>query len=141
MKISSSLLFAGMATAATVVAVIAGLAVIGSPTEQRLKRLDKRRLTNLQSIAREIDSRWQDQKSLPRDLEALGQSRAWLVLSDPVTGVPYEYRVTGNGTYELCATFETVVTEHRDERKYSRFWDHGRGRHCYLLDARDGRKG
>jgi hypothetical protein len=137
MKVSSSHLFAGIATAATAVAVIAGLAVIGSPTEQRLKRLDKRRLTNLQSIAREIDSRWQNQKSLPRDLEALGQSRAWLVLSDPVTGVPYEYRVTDNGTYELCATFETVVTEQRDERNNSRFWDHGRGRHCYLLDARN----
>jgi hypothetical protein len=48
---------------------------------------------------------------------------------DPATGAPYEYRVTGPSSFELCATFDGP----RDEDFMAR-WNHAAGRHCFEFD-------
>ena len=53
-----------------------------------------------------------------------------LSLLDPQSSEPYEYRVTGEKSYELCATFTA-------ERKktYDLFWNHPAGKHDYSFNA------
>ena len=53
---------------------------------------------------------------------------------DPMTGLPYEYRVKEGSEYELCATF-LVSSEKIKSILASSMWAHPAGRHCFSVDA------
>ncbi|HET8696995.1 MAG TPA: hypothetical protein VFO94_05895, partial [Gammaproteobacteria bacterium] len=55
--------------AAVATAVIAGLAVTGSPATQRLERLDERRVEDLGRLARAVNVHWAQRHELPGRLE------------------------------------------------------------------------
>ena len=133
------------ATALAVAAVVLGLVVVGSPFAERARKLDERRVGDLRGIAREIDRLClgpsdarpdgppiQLVRPLPASLAALAagaiDNRPEIV--DPETRAPYEYRVTGKSSYELCASFMQLRDEDEDPR-----WDHAAGRHCWTLDV------
>lgn len=116
-------------------AVAAGLAVIGSPSEARLERLDARRIADLQSLSRLIDVYWARHGRLPSFLDALALDWPATATRDPVSGQPYEFRATGEKRYELCATFDrpsTGTTHGLGEE----LWAHTAGRGCFPLEAR-----
>ena len=69
---------------------------------------------------------------LPEDLKTFTRMPGYAAeTTDPVSQTPYEYRVTADNRYELCATFETESAARLDY-----FWAHGPGRQCFEFEAR-----
>ena len=117
------------------VAVIASLVVLGSPTNQRLERLDARRTQDLAAISRAIDRYQATQERLPATLDELQRNSDTPVTSaDPVTGEPYGYEAGEGTAYKLCATFERATGELESGRG-GRFSMHEAGRHCFPVRA------
>lgn len=125
--------FAGVIVAA----IIGGIALLDSPAEERLHRLDERRVADLRELAYALDSYWTREGALPSSLDELPDEHDYLgELVDPESGEPYEYRVLGEDTYELCAVFATETTE-QFETPFQDSWFHGAGRQCFELKAQD----
>ncbi len=134
-------LFSVAMSMVVVVAVVWGVALVGSPGTARLQRFDQQRLEDLQTIFREVQSHCQDpdikhelKRALPDTLDelaALARSER-INLTDPETRQRYVYTVKDETTYELCATF---LFERDSDVEV--FWNHPSGRHCFTVDALD----
>jgi len=129
-----------------VVAVAGGFYVAGSPTAARDKKVDERRLTDLQNIQSQIVYFWQKKNALPSILDLLTDNISGYEASvDPETGRPYEYKVLSDLKFELCATFITelaadqtgavssgkVMSEIQTYPETFNNWQHGIGRACF----------
>ena len=131
-RLTRSQIAGGMATLTVGSAVIAGMFVLGAPSEERMFRLDERRVQDLAGIAGAVDVYWRRYQRAPASLSDLqSQLGAAVSLVDPVSGAPYEYRVAeGGSAYEVCATFERDSA--RSERtSFEGFWSHRAGRQCF----------
>jgi hypothetical protein len=138
--------FVGAVIVFVVGVLIAGLWLGGSPSQERTRRLDAARVSDLQNIANAIDQYFNTQDTLPSDLEMLTLSReTYFVgsITDPESGAPYEYVVRGTDTYDLCASFTTdnreeagVVPREPYPTWESRFWEHGPEHTCFAITAR-----
>ena len=120
-----------LVTVAVTAAVVAGIYVLGSPLEERARRLDERRVQDLSGISQAIDVYWTRQSSLPSSLNQLREETgATVTMNDPVTSAPYEFRTLDEQKYELCASFEG---ESRDSERLlgAGFWTHRAGRQCF----------
>lgn len=133
-----ALLLGGVVLAVLAVVGVA-LLVLESPAEQRQRRLDERRVDDLRSIANAVDLYWTEEGSLPPDLDSVADWQGLDVeTTDPVTGAPYGYTLTGDDSYELCATFAT--TDPTPEagtawRRHGNVWHHPAGEHCFELET------
>jgi hypothetical protein len=112
-------------------AVVTGLSSIGKPSEQRLVRLDERRVMDLRMLAGAVNRYRGQRQQLPARAEDAidGQVTTRLPL-DPESQRAYDYRVIDAGHYELCATFSRRSREPSND-----FWFHDAGQHCFSLDA------
>ena len=120
---------------AVLAVVIVGVTLLDSPAQERLRRLDERRVDDLRSISAELDFYWTREGTLPSSLEDLAKEPGvFLELYNPETGRPYEYRVLSSNAYELCAEFARDTTEGHG-RPYRDYWSHTQGRHCFELEA------
>ena len=131
-----------VATAVVVATLGAALWVMESPSKQRDRRIDERRIGELTAIANAVDA-WRTSKaSLPPSLAILAaEPGASLVVVDPVDGTPYEYRIVSTSRYRLCARFATT-TSGGDGSGAPRAWAvtewrHPAGRHCFERKAGD----
>jgi len=82
--------------------------IIGSPMNQRLLRLDDRRVGDLQNIQWQVINYWQQKEKLPVNLEELANPLSgWSLPVEPEfeKGKKYEYTVKGSMSFELCAIF------------------------------------
>lgn len=137
-------MFGWIAIAFTVIALVWGIAIVGSPGSSRDKHLDADRVSDLSSIQNEIynitlgQDRYRPDGSMPPLKEPLPatlsevQAKAvysMVDINDPDTFAPYEYRVIDPTHFELCATFALPL-----EEKYNIFWNHGAGRYCFNFD-------
>ena len=123
------------ATAVVVVSVIAGIVIIGSPTEGRFQQLDSGRISDLRGIMAASDLYWSRNEGLPSSLEELAQDpRIAVNTIDPGSGEPYGYRVLDEDSYELCATFDRA-TASPPGRSAADFWRHEVGRQCFALEV------
>ena len=123
--------------AVVVTVVIVGVILLDSPAQERLRRLDERRVDDLRSISAELDFYWTREGTLPSSLEELSnEAGVFIELHDPETGQPYEYRVLGSNTYELCAEFARDTADEQG-RPYRDYWSHGQERQCFELEAQD----
>lgn len=121
-------------SAVVVVSVVVGLILAGSPDEQRLKRLDSQRVYGLQTIVRVIDFYSSDEGELPGALAELVDGRRLTRLpTDPVTGIPYEYKISNGTQYELCAMFDRAS----DDGSQGDFWAHEHGQKCYVFEIQE----
>jgi hypothetical protein len=117
---------------AVVAVLAAGLRIVGSPAAQRIRRLDERRVGDLQAVAYAVDAYWKQTKRLPQSLDELTPSpRVAIQTRDPVSKAPYVYRALTADTYELCAEFEGDAKTGTP----TTFWSHPAGRHCFRLTA------
>ena len=118
--------------AAVVAAVLAGLWSIGSPSEQRLRRLDERRVSDLTQLSQAVHWYHTERRALPAAASDLvNGNRLSRLPVDPSTEEPYEYRVTGERQFELCAVFaRSSRSEYADD-----FWYHDAGQRCYTFDV------
>lgn len=106
MKISPSL-FAGFIAFSVALAIAGGLTIIDSPRTSRLKRLDVKRLRDLQGLSAAINTFKSKTHGLPETLDQVTreQSAVAINLRDDAQQ-PYEYRVKDDASYELCARFD-----------------------------------
>lgn len=132
-----------LGTVAALVAGAVGVAVLvlDSPGEERRRRLDGLRVEDLEELAGVIDTHWTREGVLPADLDAVAGWQGFdPPAADPETAAPYRYRIIGERTYELCATFVTATPDRRPRRVWSRhgaFWHHPAGDHCFVLEAEE----
>ena len=128
-----------------VVAIAASLFVVGSPAKQRDARLDQTRVSDLQTIQSSLIDYWRDKEALPENLAAMEDDIiGYRNPADPESSEAYEYTVTGELTFQLCATFMTV-SDGSDKNIYATpmmydfgymgenfdVWSHGMGRVCF----------
>ncbi|NTW56649.1 MAG: hypothetical protein HGB20_06355 [Chlorobiaceae bacterium] len=122
-----------LAAVAVLAAIILGLYLAGPPEVQREKKLDARRIADLQVIASAVDFYYTRYGKLPDSLSILEKEPgSRLFLSDPLTGEAYPYTRFTAGSYRICARFarESGPGEART------VWAHGSGRYCFQLKAR-----
>jgi len=127
-------------TAAVVAAVIGAIVVLGSPAQQRQRHLDERRVRDLSSISATINLYASTHGALPPDLAALekepGPRHA---PNDPDTGMPYEYSVLTDESYQLCATFAMPSPETDGPYMERDGWTHAAGRQCFERKQKAGK--
>jgi hypothetical protein len=122
-------------TVVVAVAIVAGVFLLGSPAEERARRLDGRRVQDLSEISRAVDVYWTRRASLPATLQALrAETGADTTVTDPGTNAPYEFRAVEGPKYELCAVFE-AESGASDREVGAAFWSHRSGRQCFERDA------
>jgi hypothetical protein len=127
----------GAATVVMIVAIIAGLSVLGSPAHQRALRLDAQRASAINMLSFVVGSYWNQHKTLPSDLQAT--SMAIGTDKDPVSGLAYTYVPGSADRYQLCAVFdaasERISTTVWNGRLDGPSWKHPAGRHCFNFSA------
>jgi hypothetical protein len=122
-------LVASIATVAVGLAIGAGFLVIGSPAEQRLRRLDERRIEDLQTVSNAVGLYWSRHQRLPASLEEVERDQGGnATRRDPVTREPYEYRIDAPKAYALCARFDRASLE---AGRRPDTWSHEAGRYCF----------
>ena len=135
------IIFSVISSAVVIGAIVWGVAVVGTPRTARLQRFDQQRVQDLQTIFREVQALCHDpdikdrlKRPLPATLDelALLARTERINLTDPETSQRYEYTVTGQTTYELCATFSL-----QRDSDLQVFWNHPTGRYCFTVDALD----
>jgi hypothetical protein len=114
-------------------AVTTGIVIIGSPSEERTRRLDTRRVEDLQRISAAVEVYYQRHQRVPATLEELAKEPGLSAIArDPVTGLTYGYRTFNANSYELCGTFDRETADMRA----ANFWSHGTGTQCFTLDIK-----
>ena len=124
--------------------IIAGFFIVGTPGEQRNRRLDEDRVNDLQMVQSEVINYWVQKEELPVQLSDLQDSITGFVPpTDPVSKQSYEYIVLNELSFELCAEFGSQNLDEKDrmlERnyymndKYNQNWTHDVGRVCFIRD-------
>ena len=132
-----SMTYGGVVTIVVVAAVVLGFFHIELPEERRAVLFDEERVDDLSGIQSQIGSYYRAKQTLPStllELEAIGFG--YEVPTDPETDTLYEYTKVGNTSFELCATFETELTEEKRLSVARPFgiegsWEHGIGYTCF----------
>jgi hypothetical protein len=129
--------FAVVALAVASFGVVVGFVEMGSPAVQRSASEDRRRLSDLASLAQGLNGKWltrgQTDFVLPTTIQGLQSIRAGLRTADPVSGRAYEYTPLQGTVYRLCATFSLASSSDVPDQ-----WRHPAGHACFTLDAREG---
>ncbi|MEO2194598.1 MAG: hypothetical protein ABGY72_00715 [bacterium] len=121
-----------VAVVAVGVAVTLGLRGAGSPSAERSRRIDERRVEDLRRIAETVDLYWTRQGGLPESLDPLVATDGEPTdFRDPVTAARYEYRTLTGSSFELCAQFDTESAFVEQDN----FWRHPANRYCFKVDA------
>lgn len=116
------------------VAVIYAFIKVGSPLDARAKQFDQTRVSNLSSLKTTIDSYAYSHHVLPTTLSDLSNSDLTTNLKDPESNKLYDYKVTGQDTYELCATFSTSSPSNGSTLLYyDPTFKHPKGYYCFNL--------
>jgi hypothetical protein len=122
-------LFAVAALAGASTAFCLGLAAAGTPAAQRHLEADNRRTQDLRAIANAVSTL----APLPQSVAEFRAARPDMRLTDPETGIPYEYSAKTSQEYQLCATF--AAPDDLQSRQYpSGFWSHPKGRGCFTFN-------
>jgi hypothetical protein len=122
--------------AVVVAAVIGGFVLIGSPTQEGMRRIDARRVADLRAVASAVDLYWTRHGSLPPSLDELSRGPGVSPkILDPETGQPYEYGALSGNTYQLCTHFAHDTAEEQDILSKD-FWSHGPGRQCFRIEVK-----
>jgi len=128
-------LLRGAAVIVVIGAVAIGYSLLESPGQERARRVDARRLADLQRIAAATDLYWTRHARLPESLGELAlEPGVRIDTLDPTTSERYAYVSLDSVAYEVCATFERESDEGWGPPSRN-LWAHGDGRQCFRLDA------
>ena len=125
-----------IASIVVVASIVAGIIELGPPSDERARRLDSKRTTDLQQLTSAIEYFHQQKGHLPSSLEELSSfPNVRVELRDPESGESYGYRLINETSCEVCATFDRDSNE--QQVSYGReFWAHTPGRHCFTVNVR-----
>lgn len=122
---------AGVVVLATVAAAVR---LMDSPSHERAERMDGKRVDDLRTLSSLIAAHADVHEQLPARLSVVARGPGPDIV-DPGTGRPYEYEVTGEWTYRLCATFETAGNPAGRYGAIPGDWRHDAGRQCFDRDV------
>ena len=131
-------------------AIVAGFFIVGTPAQQRARRFDERRVSDLQVIQNQLVNYWIQKEELPEEIDELSKDKlsGFVLPIDPETEENYEYTKLTAFSFELCATFKTE-SKNNNEQNYGfhksdlltpplrlipdqfNLWTHGSGRTCF----------
>jgi len=125
------------------VSIVYGFSLVGSPAKQRDIRFDEQRVGNLQEIQNYLVNYWQQKTQLPKTLGDLATA-GYAVPADPETSRQYEYSITGDMSFKLCAIFKTAAAQNAGAGRYSYYsqpgvsiipqnWEHPIGNACFVF--------
>ena len=138
MKLTLGTVLFGAAATTVITAVVAGLFVLGSPTEERARRIDNRRVADLQGIVAATDLYWTRHSRLPASLDDLtAEPGVRINTGDPASLEIYGYQLLDNAQYEVCASFEreSGETSRNPAGAAGNLWAHASGRQCFRFEA------
>lgn len=136
MKLVSRSVLLGISVVVVAASVVAGLLVLGSPGEERARRLDSRRVSDLQGIMAATDLYWTRHNRVPESLDGLtAEAGVRINTRDPASAEAYDYQPLDSARYEVCATFEGESGEISREPEKD-LWAHGPGHQCFRLEAK-----
>jgi hypothetical protein len=127
----------GGLAAVVAVAAVATSIWLNPPSAIRAREVDQRRLQNLDQTVSAINTYFNVHHALPPELKALeGDDNRLPQISwhDPETKRPYDYEITGETTYRLCAVFARA-SEEGDNPYYLSEAKHKAGRDCFQKTA------
>jgi hypothetical protein len=133
MAMSGKRLLAVVLTVVVAAAVVTGIVIIGSPMDERTRRLDTRRVQDLQQISQAVQVYHGRHQRTPASLDELSKEPGFAIVvpRDPTTGQPYRYVSVDADSYELCGIFD------RDsDARTASFWSHGAGTQCFRLNVK-----
>jgi hypothetical protein len=114
--------------------VVYGFVDGGSPKAVRSKRNDEARVTSIRAIKSAVDTYYSKNTRLPRSLAEIGDKfRNGGSLVDPETKQSFEYKITGDKSYEVCAVFATSTLGELDT--YRKEFEHPAGQHCFEFNT------
>ena len=114
LNIKISVLVPVVSSVLVILAIVWSFMVIGTPSEQRAYRFDQQRVSDLQNIQWQVITFWQQKETLPKSLNELKNPITdYRLPVDPEfnKGNVYEYKTTGDLSFELCATFSLPIPE------------------------------
>ena len=117
--------------------IIGAFFVVGSPQQERLRRFDEQRVSDLQTIQWQIVNYWQQKRVIPQALTDLNDPiSGFKAPVDPDTGDSYTYEARGDQQFILCAEFALESRGSSKEiqpiaRDIEENWDHGAGLVCF----------
>jgi len=128
----------GISIAIVLISIIWGFSVLGSPRTQKLLKYDEQKISHLQSITSGVNNYYSMKGILPNTLGEMSGGNYYVPLLDSQTNKPYEYKKTGNLTYEVCAEFNNA-SKNKDSSKNlpymygisSTSWVHPLGYYCF----------
>jgi hypothetical protein len=134
---SRNVAFGAGALLAVAVTFCMGLGVAGTPSRQRSLEADQKRVQDLRQLAWAVQAWQKRNRALPAQLSDLRTGTAAARFNDPESGKPYGYRCLSDTRYEVCAEFAAAdpVESSAYYATRSPFWNHGKGRTCFALDA------
>lgn len=118
--------------------IIAGFFIVGSPQEERLRRFDERRVSDLQQLQSAVINYYLAKDTLPQNFIELSANAS--IPRDPETNMLYEYIITNKETFSLCATFALPSLPENGSYPIPKSpygtidetnWDHGTGHACF----------
>jgi len=129
-------------TVVVLASIIWGFFIVGTPWQQRARKMDEQRVNDLQTLQYQIIDYWNRKNSLPAGLALLQDNiSGFSIPQDPETKFDYEYKVVENLKFELCANFKTSDKDFPARGKdtmyntpYGAFqqnWEHETGRICF----------
>lgn len=129
-------------------ALVSSFFFVESPLETRARKEDNAILERFDRIDNAINTYYSEQKKMPAVLEDLLKDKTFYLLknediTDPLTKAKFNYKVSGEKVYELCASFKTSNKNQTDSRYnylYDR-WPHDAGYQCLPRKARSEIKG
>jgi len=133
-----SMMYGAVATAVVIGMMAASLYHLESPSVAREKRIDEQQVIMLQDMQYRIESHVSSEEKLPASIDELYLSE--LVPQAPEGRAPYQYKITGDTSYELCANFahatdprDTTAIYYPGDKNYN--WDHKAGEWCFIREA------
>lgn len=137
MKLSSGSVLFGASVITVIAAVGVGLSILGSPMEERARRVDNRRVEDLQGIVGATDLYWTRHSRLPVSLDELtAEPGVRIKIADPANSETYGYQAVDSIHYQLCANFEQVSGETSSNSERN-LWAHSSGPQCFQFEAEE----
>ncbi len=116
--------------------LVSAFVFVESPRETRNIRHDNNILGKFNRIDSAINDYYAANKKMPESLDVLIGGRFYLdeeILTDSATKKKFDYKVTGEKTYELCAEFRSSNKGKEYDYRYgyySKRWRHDAGYQC-----------
>ena len=129
-----SVLYGSTAALVVFTTLIVSLAFIQTPQEARERKIDQQTITYLQDMQWRIEDYYRSNDTLPTDIDSL-----YVVTSAPTAPkntADYEYKITSDTAYSLCAEFNHDSTNNGFypvfEKNYN--WEHRAGEWCFARE-------